>query len=88
LTPVGRVQVADEVNVSVTRNDELAPTFVDSNADLIVTLVALVTVSVAVNVKAMSTYRAEALIAVPLVVVKPLSEVQVALSSAVPMTAV
>lgn len=61
-------------------NDEFAPTAVLSSTLLMVTLVPLVTGAVAVSVKVRSTYAAEPLMAVPLVVVVPAIEVQVVLS--------
>lgn len=79
-TPVGRVQVVLLVNVSVTIADFEAADEVVSRHDLIVTLVALVTAAVAVNLNCKSTYCADALMAVPLVVVVPAIEVHVVLS--------
>jgi len=68
------------VKVSAMRKEPVALAFVESRQDLIVMLVALVTAAVAVRVNCKSTYEADALIADPPVVVKPLMEVQVVLS--------
>jgi hypothetical protein len=70
------------VYVSVTRNclDAVAPTEVASNRDLTVTLVELLMLLVAASLNCRSTYLANALMAVPPVVVVPAIEVHVALS--------